>query len=228
MNSKKVAGEKAIEYVKDDMVLGLGTGSTAYYSILKLSERIKDGLKVKAVSTSSSTTKLANELGIPLISLNAADHIDLTIDGADEIDSALNGIKGGGGALLYEKLVAASSRRVIWVADSSKKVNVLGRFPLPIEVIPFSYSHLLKQLDQLNMKPSLRYTNGSIFVTDEGNYIIDLQLNVIENPYELHNRLKLMPGVVETGLFIGMADTVIIGDGDNIEVIDKAANIGQL
>lgn len=226
MNSKKVAGEKAIEYVKDDMVLGLGTGSTVYYSILKLSERIKDGLRVKAVSTSSSTTKLANELGIPLIPLNAAEHIDLTIDGADEIDSSLNGIKGGGGALLYEKLVAAASRRVIWVADSSKKVDILGRFPLPIEVIPFSYSHLLQQLNQLNMKPSLRYTNGSIFVTDEGNYIIDLHLNVIENPHELHNTLKLMPGVVETGLFIGMADTVIIGDGDNVEVIDKAKDMG--
>lgn len=228
MNSKKVAGEKAIEYVKDDMVLGLGTGSTAYYSILKLSERIKDGLRIKAVSTSRSTTKLANELGIPLIPLNAADHIDLTIDGADEIDGSLNGIKGGGGALLYEKLVAASSRRVIWVADSSKKVDMLGRFPLPIEVISFSYNHLLNQLNRLNMRPSLRYTNGSIFVTDEGNYIIDLHLNAIENPHELHNRLKLMPGVVETGLFIGMADTVIIGDRDNIEVIDKASNIGKL
>lgn len=219
MISKKIAGEKSIEYVKDGMILGLGTGSTVYYLILKLSEKIKEGLNVKAVSTSSSTTKLAKELGIPLIPLNEVDYVDLTIDGADEIDNRFNGIKGGGGALLYEKLVALSSNQVIWVADSSKRVETLGKFPLPIEVVPFYYQHLLNQLDKLDMKPSLRYVKDSLFKTDENNYIIDLHIGSIENPVSLHNKLKQMPGVIETGLFTNMVDVLIVGSEESVEVI---------
>lgn len=222
MNSKQKAGEKAAEFIKDKMVIGLGTGSTVYYTILKLAEMVKHGLRVKAVSTSRSTTDLANELGIPLCTLNEVESIDLTIDGADEIDSSLNGIKGGGGALLYEKLVALSSKQVIWAADSSKLVKALGKFPLPIEVVPFNYRYLLDHLHKLGMEPSLRYKNGTIFKTDESNYIIDLHMDLIENPAELHNQLKLLPGIVETGLFLGIADMAIIGSAEGTEIIMKS------
>lgn len=221
MNAKQLAGEKAAEYIKDGMIVGLGTGSTAYFTILKLAEMIKQGLNVRAVSTSSSTTNLADGLGIPLCSLHEVESIDLTIDGADEIDSSLNGIKGGGGALLHEKLVAVSSKEVIWVADSSKKVEILGKFPLPVEVVPFCYQQLLKKWHLEGMNPTLRYKNGSIFRTDENNYIIDLHMGSIKDSSELHRTLKLLPGVVETGLFLDIADAAILGHEEGIEIIKR-------
>lgn len=221
MDKKRAAGEKAVEFIKDGMIVGLGTGSTVYYTINKLGEMVANGLRIKAVSTSSSTTELAEKLGIPLVSLNEIDYVDITIDGADEVDDALNGIKGGGGALLYEKLVAVSSDKVIWVVDSSKMVKKLGRFPLPVEVIPFAYNQVLNKFKNMDFSPKVRMKNNSFFVTDGGHYIIDLYLNEIENPYELQNNLNSMPGVVEHGLFLNIVDTIIVGKENSVEIINK-------
>lgn len=221
MDKKKAAGEKATEFIKDGMIVGLGTGSTVYYTINKLGEMVANGLRIKAVSTSSSTTELAEKLRIPLVSLNEIDHVDITIDGADEVDDALNGVKGGGGALLYEKLVAVSSDKVIWVVDSSKMVKKLGRFPLPVEVIPFAHNQVLNKFKNMDFSPRVRMKNNSFFVTDGGHYIIDLYLNEIESPYELQNNLNSMPGVVEHGLFLNIADTIIVGKENSAEIINK-------
>jgi len=221
MNSKKIAGEKAVEFIKDGMIIGLGTGSTVYYTIIKLAEKVREGLSIKAVSTSSSTTKLATELGIEIIPFDNADYIDLTIDGADEVDNKLNGIKGGGGALLYEKLVASSSKKIIWVVDKSKMVDTLGKFPLPVEVVPFAHSQIFHKLKSLNLNPSLRKTNHSYYITDGQHYIIDLSLGKIESPYELHHTLKSIPGVIETGLFLNMADMVIVGYDNEAEILNS-------
>lgn len=221
MESKRIAGEKAAEFVKDGMIVGLGTGSTVYYTVLKIGEMVKDGLRIKGVSTSSSTSKIAKEIGIPLISLNETEHIDITIDGADEVDDSLNGIKGGGGALLYEKLAAISSNKVIWVIDSSKRVKKLGKFPLPVEVIPYGYSHVLAKLEAMNFNPKIRMRDNSFFITDEQNYIIDLYLSEIENLNRLENTLNGITGIVEHGLFIDIADTLIIGNEDRVEIINR-------
>lgn len=221
MDKKRTAGEKAAEFIKDGMVVGLGTGSTVYYTINKLGEMVADGLRIKAVSTSSSTTEIAEKCGIPLVFLNEIEHIDITIDGADEVDDDLNGIKGGGGALLYEKLVAVSSDKVIWVVDSSKMVKKLGRFPLPVEVIPFAYNHVFNEFKSMDFNPKVRMKNNSFFVTDGGHYIIDLYLNAIQNPSELQNSLNSMPGVVEHGLFLNIEDTIIVGKEDLVEIINK-------
>lgn len=221
MNSKKNAGEKAAELVQDGMIVGLGTGSTVYYTIKKLGDMVAGGLKIAGVSTSSSTAVIARELGIPLVSLNDVEHIDITIDGADEVDKSLNGIKGGGGALLYEKLVAVSSDRVIWVVDSGKRVDKLGKFPLPVEVIPFAYRHVIKTLEIMNFKPELRMKNNNIFITDEQNYIIDLHIDKVQNLYELQSILNSIPGVVENGLFLDMADALIIGNENSVEIVHR-------
>jgi ribose 5-phosphate isomerase A len=221
MNSKRLAGEKAVEFIKDGMVVGLGTGSTVYYTILKLSEEIKSGLNIKAVSTSNSTTQLAENLGITIVPLNEVDYVDLTIDGADEVDSSMNGIKGGGGALLYEKLVALSSKKVIWVVDESKIVNTLGKYPLPIEVIPFAHHHIFKKLEDLNMNPVIRKINNEIYNTDGNHYIIDLFLEKIEKPFELENQLRLISGIIDTGLFLNVADFIIIEGKDGVRVINR-------
>lgn len=221
MESKRIAGERAAEFIKDGMIVGLGTGSTVYYTVLKIGEMVKNGLRIKGVSTSSSTTKIAKELRIPLISLNETEHIDITIDGADEVDNSLNGIKGGGGALLYEKLVAISSNKVIWVVDSSKRVNKLGKFPLPVEVIPFAYRHVLTKLENMNFNPKIRMRDNNFFVTDEHNYIIDLYINNIEDLNMLENTLNAITGIVEHGLFIDIADTLIVGNEGTVEIISK-------
>ncbi|MGF7056426.1 ribose-5-phosphate isomerase RpiA [Brassicibacter mesophilus] len=221
MDNKRIAGEKAAELVKDGMIVGLGTGSTVYYTIKKLGKMVANGLKIKAVSTSSSTTTIAEKLGISLVSLNEIESIDITIDGADEVDNSLNGIKGGGGALLYEKLVAVSSEKVIWVVDSSKMINKLGKFPLPVEVIPFAYNYVFTKFKSMNYNPRIRMNNTSFFVTDAQHYIIDLYLNEIENPYELENTLNSMPGVVEHGLFLNAVDTVVVGKENSVEIINR-------
>ncbi len=220
MNEKQLAGEKAAEYVKEGMIVGLGTGSTVYYTIMKLGERMKDGLNIKGVSTSSSTTKLAGELGIPLIPLNEADRIDLTIDGADEVDKEGNGIKGGGGALLFEKMVAAASDSIIWVVSSNKLVEKLGAFPLPVEVIPFGYKQIEKKLAGRGIKSELRQKDGEVYKTDSGNYILDLHMGTIANPDELDQWLNGLAGVVENGLFNGMANRVIAGKDGGIQLIE--------
>ncbi len=151
MNEKQLAAEKSVEFIKDGMTLGLGTGSTVFFLVNKLAELVKDGLKIKCVSTSNQTSELAKSLGIKITKFNEVDIIDLTIDGADEVDKNLNGIKGGGGALLFEKIVASASNQVIWIVDSSKFVKKLGKFPLPVEVIEFGSNHLLKRFIELRV-----------------------------------------------------------------------------
>jgi len=218
---KRVAGEKAAEFVRDGMIVGLGTGSTAAYTVRRLGEMVRQGLAIKGVPTSNATANLARSLGIPLVSVDEVDSIDVTIDGADEVDRSFNGIKGGGGALLFEKIVAAASKWVIWVVDSRKMVEQLGGFPLPVEVVPFGFTHVQRRLAEQGMAPVLRVHDNKPFITDSGNYILDLHLNVIEDPKHLGNRLKMVTGVVEHGLFLDVVDTVVAGRDGSVEVISR-------
>jgi ribose 5-phosphate isomerase A len=218
---KKAAAEKAVEFIESGMLVGLGTGSTVKFMIESLAKKIKDGLKVKAISTSNATSKFAESLGITVLDFSDVDEIDLTIDGADEVDPNLNGIKGGGGALLNEKIVASSSKKNIWVVDSTKRVGQLGRFPLPIEVVPFGAKQTFNKLLSLGYNPNFRSADGNNYVTDGNHFIIDLQLNKIEKPEELNNKLLLIPGVVETGLFLEICDLLIISAEDECEIITK-------
>jgi ribose 5-phosphate isomerase A len=209
LNEKKEVGEKACEYLKDGMVVGLGTGSTVFYTITKLGQLVQQGLSIKGVPTSEQTRQLAIELGIQLVSLDEIKHIDVAIDGADEVDPELNLIKGGGGALLREKIIAVAAKTFIVVADSNKNVDTLGTFPLPIEVVPFGYEMTVKHIKELGGSPKLRQKDGNTYLTDNGNYIIDSSFQEIMRPRELEKNLNLIPGVVDNGLFVGMADRVI-------------------
>ncbi len=206
---KKEVGEKAVEYVKDGMVVGLGTGSTVYYFISKLGQLVQQGLSIKGVPTSKHTEKLAIELGIPLVSFNEIEQIDVAIDGADEVDPDLNLIKGGGGALLREKIIAKAAKTFIIVADSHKNVDTLGTFPLPIEVVPYGFEMTVKHIREIGGSPMLRQKDGLPFLTDNGNYVIDSRFQEIKHPKELEKNLNLIPGVVDNGLFVGLADAVI-------------------
>ena len=221
MNEKKIAAEKSIQFIKDGMTLGLGTGSTVFFLVNKLAELVKLGLNIKCVSTSNQTSELAKSLGIKIVNLNEVDHIDLTIDGADEVDKDLNGIKGGGGALLFEKIVAAASEQVIWIVDSSKYVSKLGKFPLPVEVIPFGSNHLFTRFIESGYNPAIRKNGSEIYITDSGNEIIDLHLNEIKDSLKLEQEIKIIPGVVEVGLFNNIANMVIVGKGNSAEIISR-------
>ncbi|MDG1862887.1 MAG: ribose-5-phosphate isomerase RpiA [Yoonia sp.] len=220
--AKFVAAKKATEYVKSGMKVGLGTGSTAAWLVQCLGELVRDeGLRIKGVPTSSRTAMLARDVGIDVISLDEAKWLDLTIDGTDEYDSNLNLIKGGGGAHLQEKIVATASDQMIVITDPTKKVETLGAFPLPLEVIPFGWQttkmlveETLIGMDVLGQTTSLRMNGDAPFVSDEGNHILDLHLNRIGNPRQLSLVLNQIPGVVENGLFIDICDIVIVGFGD--------------
>ncbi len=225
MNEKKIAAEYSVNYIEDGMIVGLGTGSTVEYMIPKLSERVKAGLNITAVSTSAATTKLASSMGMKISKLSEVEEIDLTIDGADEVDENLNGIKGGGGALLYEKIIASNSKKNIWIVDSSKIVKTLGKFPLPVEIIQFGSPHLCIKLENKGFKPTIRMKGNSRFITDNNNYIIDLRIEEISDPVGLDTKLKSFPGVVETGLFYGIADTVIAGIGNKIKIFNKKKRV---
>lgn len=221
MNQKKLVGDKAATFVEDNMVLGLGTGSTAVYMVKAVAKRAKEeGLNLTCVSTSIATRKLATDLGLNVVDLSEVDSIDLTIDGADEVSKDFQGIKGGGGAHLFEKIVAENSKKNIWIVDESKDVEVLGAFPLPVEVVPFGYELLLQKFKEKGYEPVLRVTeSGQIFETDSGNYILDLHLEKIENPKSLAQELKAQTGVVEHGLFIDIVDQVILSnDQGEIEI----------
>ena len=229
--AKFVAAKRACDYVETGMKLGLGTGSTAAWLVRCLGELVRnEGLKIKGVPTSSRTAQLARDVGIEVISLDEAKWLDLTIDGADEYDHALNLIKGGGGALLQEKIVATASDQMIVIADVSKKVETLGAFPLPIEVIPFGWQtskalveEALIGMDVLGATSSLRMNGQTPFITDEGNHIIDLHLNRIGNARQFSLVINQIPGVVENGLYIDICDKVVIGHGDGrVEVRDMA------
>jgi ribose 5-phosphate isomerase A len=221
MNEKQLAAEKSIEFVENGMTLGLGTGSTVFFLVNKLAEVVKKGLDVKCVSTSNQTSQLAKSLGIKILDLNEVDHIDLTIDGADEVDRNLNGIKGGGGALLFEKIVAAASNKVIWIIDSSKYVSKLGKFPLPVEVIPFGSNHIIKNFSERGFNPITRKNGNEVYKTDSGNLIIDLHLNEIEDSIKLEREIKMIPGVVEVGLFNNIANIIIVGKENSTEIIRR-------
>jgi len=220
MNPKQLAGEKAVEFIKEGMTVGLGTGSTVYFTVLKLGELIKTGFKVKAVCTSVATHKLAVSLEIPVLLMEEIDKIDLTIDGADEIDPNGHGIKGRWGALLFEKIVAANSRQNIWVVDSSKLVEKLGKFPLPVEIIPFGYKQVVKRFVELGYNPELRMEGKETFTTDSGNFIVHLSLGTIEDPMQLDRTIKQIPGVVEHGLFTGIVNKAVVADKNDIKIIN--------
>ena len=210
---KKAAAHHATSYVKDGMIVGLGTGSTTKYAIEKIGEMVKDGLHIKGIATSRETEKLANEAGIPLVPLNEHD-IDVTIDGADQVDGKLNLIKGGGGALLREKMVASCSMKEIIVVDESKIVSSFS-FPLPVEVVKFGWESVAKKLRAFGFTPKLR--EG--FITDNGNYILDCKYTSIENAEEMETMLNSIPGVVENGLFVKLADVVVVGTKGGINII---------
>jgi ribose 5-phosphate isomerase A len=214
MNAKQAAAKKAIEYIKNGMTLGLGTGSTAYWAIQYIGEKVKEGLKVRAIATSIQSQNLAIELGIPIVSFADAGHLDLTIDGADEVDENLQLIKGGGGALLREKIVAAATKFYVIIVDDKKLVKHLGNFKLPVEVIPFGWELTSESLKKLGCSPFLRVVKDDPFLTDNGNYILDCAFGSITAPSVLHEKINSITGVVDNGLFIDMADCVIAGSDD--------------
>jgi ribose 5-phosphate isomerase A len=212
---KEAAGRAAAELVRDGDVVGLGTGSTAYFAVVALGERVKAGLKITGIPTSLQTADLARAVGIPLTTLDEHPEIDITIDGADEIDSKLNLIKGGGGALLREKVVASASKKMVVVADSRKVVAVLGKFPLPVEVIAFARTVVERKIVALGGSPKLRTKADGPFITDNGNEILDCNFGRIADPPALARELSGTPGVVEHGLFIGLASIAFVGKGDS-------------
>jgi ribose 5-phosphate isomerase A len=223
---KRQAAATALEHVRDGMQLGLGTGSTAKHFVDLLGEKVAAGMKVVGVPTSEATRKHAEQCNIPLTTLDEIDRLDLTVDGADEVDGALNLIKGGGGALLREKIVAAASDRMIVIADESKWVNVLGRFPLPIEVIPFGLAAtrraIAKAFAESGVSGQMVVRNGKdghVFVTDGGHWIIDAHLGRIADAPRLAGLLNPIPGVVEHGLFIGLATTTVLAGAQGIRVV---------
>lgn len=212
---KTLAATAAVSLIKSGMVVGLGSGSTAEIAVQLLGEKVKNGMQITGVPSSTATKKLAQALNIPLISDAVPASVDITIDGADEFDENLNLIKGGGGALLHEKIVASASRELIIIVDSRKSARPLGStFHLPVEVIPYAHIVVEQTLRQLGSTPQLRGNNGKPFVTDEGNYIFDCNFNTIADPHKLAGDISQIPGVVEHGLFIGMASKIIIGSGE--------------
>jgi ribose 5-phosphate isomerase A len=215
---KESAGRAAAKLVRDGDIVGLGTGSTAYFTILALGERVQAGLKIVGIPTSVGTADLARAVGIPLTTLDEHPEIDITIDGADEVDPQLRLIKGGGGALTREKVIATASRKMVVVADSSKAVAVLGKFPLPVEVIAFARVVVERKIAALGGAPKLRMgRDGQPYRTDNENQILDCNFGTIGDPPSLAQTLSDTPGIVEHGLFIGLAKVALVGRGDRVE-----------
>ena len=225
---KRKAAAKALEHVREGMNLGLGTGSTAKHFVELLGERVQAGLKVVGVPTSEATRILAERCGITLTTLDSIDRLDLTVDGADEVDPALNLIKGGGGALLREKIVASASDRMIVIADETKWVGALGRFPLPVEVVPFGLAATRRAIAGafaacgVSGEMAIRNTpDGHVFVTDGGHWIIDAYLGHISDVARLAGLLDAIPGVVEHGLFVGLAGMAILAGTQDIRIVER-------
>jgi ribose 5-phosphate isomerase A len=218
---KEAAARASLRFVRDGAVVGLGSGSTATNVLRLLGERVRAGLKIRGIPTSHKTGEMATTLGIPLTSFDQVQEIDVTIDGADEFDPQLSLIKGGGGALLHEKVVASASRQLVIVTDSSKQVPMLGKFPLPIEVIAFAEPFVRKKVEALGASVSLRQSNGRLFVTDEGHHILDCSFGRIPDPPSLARKLSDMPGIVEHGLFIGMVSVVLIARGNDVTELNR-------
>jgi ribose 5-phosphate isomerase A len=224
-NQKKAAAERALEFIPDSSVVGLGTGSTVKYLLEGLANRIRQGLRINGVPTSRGTATLAKQLGIPILDEEADWKIDVAIDGADQVDARFNLIKGGGGALLREKIVAKAARRFIVIVDVAKQVSVLGSsFPIPIEIVPFGWPNTLRLVAPFGSQVSLRQREGSAFVTDNGNYILDMDIPKISQPFDLETRLNQIPGVVENGIFTGMTSTLIVGTDQGTEVYECPAS----
>ncbi len=214
-----------MDWIRDGALVGLGTGSTVRYFLLALGRRVQDGLRVRGVPTSKDTAALARQLRIPLLSEHEAWALDVAVDGADEIDPRLHAIKGGGGALLREKIVAAAARAFIVLVDDAKCVPALGvSVPLPVEVTPFGWPNTAKRLQAFGDTPTLRQQHGTVFQTDGGNYILDLPVKAVDDPAQLEARLNLIPGVVDNGLFVNLASTVIIGAPDGVKIQHRASS----
>jgi ribose 5-phosphate isomerase A len=214
---KEAAARASLRFVEDGNVVGLGTGSTAAHVVRLLGERVQAGLKIRGIPTSVHTAELATSLGIPLTTLDEFQEIDVTIDGADEVDPQLQLIKGGGGALLREKIVASASKQFVVIADSTKQVATLGKFPVPVEVIKFAEALVARKIAALGAAVTVRKdASGKSFVTDEGNHILDCEFGKIADPPALASALGSIPGVVEHGLFIGMASVALIAKGSQI------------
>jgi len=222
INGKKLAAGKAIGYIRAGMTVGLGTGSTAYWAIQGIGDLVKEGLSIRAVATSVQSEELARERNIPIIPFSEVDQLDITIDGADEVDQELNLIKGGGGALLREKIVAAVTKFYIIIVDESKLVGKLGKFPLPVEVAPFAWELTTRKLAALGCTPKMRMTGDQPYLTDNSHYILDCSFGLIDNPALLHEQVSAITGVMEDGFFIGMADVVISGGAEGgIKLISR-------
>ncbi len=219
---KKMAADRAAEFVEDGMTIGLGTGSTVFFLVEAIARRVREeGLHIRGVATSSRTATQASELGIPMLDLNDVDHLDLTIDGADEIDAHFQGIKGGGAAHTLEKMVAINSRRNMWIVDESKLVKVLGKFPLPTEVIPFGCEQVFKRLEAEGLHPHFRLdADGERVRTHNKNFVIDLHIGTIKHPHLLKQFLDGQVGILEHGLFLDLVNTVVVGGQDGVRVLD--------
>lgn len=221
MNLKEVVGKEAVKYVEDGMIVGLGTGSTVFYFVHALADRVKEGLNIQMVSTSIQTVELAKSLGLNIKELEEIDHIDLAVDGVDEIDKNFNAIKGGGAALFREKIVADIANEVIWIYDESKDVEKLGKFNLPVEILPFGYSHTVRKLTEVGLNPVIRKKNGEILITDNHNYIADLHLGYGFDIEEVKEKLANIVGVVEHGLFLNMCKLCIKGTPGGAVIINN-------
>lgn len=228
---KRRAAEKAVELIADGMVVGLGTGSTAAEFVKLLGAKVAEGLDIVGIPTSDATASLATECGIKLVTLDEQPEIDITVDGADELDEQIRLIKGGGGALLREKIVAAASARVVIIADESKRVETLGAFPLPIEVVPFGLAATLGMVEAMAADAGAEGTitvrkgaDGKPFITDGGHYILDGAFGAISEPELLAELLPLVPGVVEHGLFLGLADAAIIAGAEGLTILEAAVD----
>jgi len=217
-SEKESAARASMQFVRDGNIVGLGSGSTAAYAVRFLAERVRAGLQIRGIPTSNQTRDLAASLAIPLATLDEFQQIDVTVDGADEVDPNLCLIKGGGAAFLREKIIASASRQLVIIVDSSKLVPVLGKFPLPVEVVPFAQALVTKEITALGASIRVRMDSaGKPFVTDEGHHILDCNFGQIPDPALLSRKLKDIPGVMEHGLFIGMAKVVLIGRSSGVQ-----------
>ncbi len=224
---EKIA-QAAVDLVADNSVVGLGTGRAASAFVRVLAKRVADGLRVRGVPTSEATAQLAGQLGIPLVHLNDVDTIDITIDGADEVDPRLDLIKGYGGALVREKIVAAVSRCEVILVGRDKLVPQLGsRGRLPVEVLPFAVAFCRRRLTELGCRPSIRQLDGHPFLSDSGNYVLDCAIEPIEEPQRLEDAIRAIPGVVGTGLFLGIADLVLVGNDNEVRRLERQRETRQ-
>jgi len=223
MNGKQRAAEHAVDFIRNGMTVGLGTGSTSAFAIQAIGNKVKQGLSIKAVASSIRSEDLARENGITLISFSEVESIDIYIDGADEVDANLNLIKGGGGALLREKILAFNSKQFFVIVDDSKLVHFLGKFLLPVEITSFAKELTIKQLQNLGCKTEVRQSGSQPYITDNGNFIIDCDFKQIENVEDLHQSINAIPGVVENGLFLNsIVHRVVVGyDNDEVKVLNK-------